>query len=67
MKPFKDCVSSLEDDQCAREMGATNSSNWAFFFNSTCHYGTDESALIEKHQFFEENLPAVSPAEEFFE
>uniref|UniRef100_A0A914I652 Uncharacterized protein n=1 Tax=Globodera rostochiensis TaxID=31243 RepID=A0A914I652_GLORO len=63
------CQSSLEDTRCASELasaGATNSSGWAFFFNGTCFHGTDKEAQAARKAQFA-ILPAVSPAEEFFE
>uniref|UniRef100_A0A183C9Y5 Transporter n=1 Tax=Globodera pallida TaxID=36090 RepID=A0A183C9Y5_GLOPA len=56
------CASSLENARCARELNATG----AFFFNKTCHFVTDRLAIALKNETFNA-LPAVSPAEEFFE
>ena len=61
------CSSSLEDARCAEQVGATNATQWAFFFNRTCYYGSDEGARERQRRLFDEDLPAVSPAEEFFE
>ncbi|CAD5211790.1 unnamed protein product [Bursaphelenchus xylophilus] len=61
------CQSSLEDQRCADENGATNATDWAFFFNGTCHYGAEDGIRDIRDKLYETVLPAVSPAEEFFE
>ncbi|KAI6232608.1 Snf-9 [Aphelenchoides fujianensis] len=66
--PFEDCMSTMEDARCTREIGATNATNWAFWFNGSCHYGTNDEVVAERDEFFNSTgLSAVSPAEEFFE
>lgn len=62
-----DCSSKLEDQRCVNEMGATNSSEFAFFYNRSCHYGTDHMLIHERDLFYNTTMPPVSPAEEFFE
>ncbi|KAL3097507.1 hypothetical protein niasHS_003955 [Heterodera schachtii] len=60
------CQSSLEDKRCATEIGASNATEWAFFFNGSCFFGTDKAAQFARKAQFAV-LSAVSPAEEFFE
>ncbi|KAH7718391.1 SNF-5 protein [Aphelenchoides avenae] len=63
---FQDCSSQLEDRRCTEELGAINATGGAFYFNGTCYFGTDDTAR-ELQKFVFQQLPAVSPAEEFFE
>uniref|UniRef100_A0A915D524 Uncharacterized protein n=1 Tax=Ditylenchus dipsaci TaxID=166011 RepID=A0A915D524_9BILA len=60
------CSSTLEDARCNDQLGATNSTHWAFYFNGTCNLGSDEIALAAQQTTYDQ-LPAASPAEEFFE
>lgn len=57
----------MEDARCISEIGATNSTEFAFFYNQSCHYGTDNHILHEREYFYNSSMPPVSPAEEFFE
>ncbi|KAI6181637.1 Snf-9 [Aphelenchoides besseyi] len=61
------CSSTLENERCAYEIGGTNATEWAFFFNGSCHYGTNEEMVKQRDEFYAQTLPPVSPAEEFFE
>lgn len=61
------CSSKLEDQRCILELGATNSTNFAYFYNRSCHYGTDDLISHEREHFYNTTMPPVSPAEEFFE
>ncbi|KAL3113099.1 hypothetical protein niasHT_010862 [Heterodera trifolii] len=56
------CASSLEDARCSHQLNATG----AFFFNKSCHLLTDRLAVTLRNETYN-LLPAVSPAEEFFE
>ncbi|KAL3097667.1 hypothetical protein niasHT_020340 [Heterodera trifolii] len=56
------CASSLEDARCAHQLNTTG----AFFFNKSCHLLTDQLAVTLRNETYNK-LPAVSPAEEFFE
>ena len=47
-------------------MGATNATEWAFFFNRTCHHGAEEEAQKARNLTLAK-FSAVSPAEEFYE
>jgi hypothetical protein len=64
--PNLDCQSSLEDKRCNAELRASNETRWAFYFDGSCHLGTNNTANAARIATMTK-LSAVSPAEEFYE
>lgn len=60
------CSSSLEDKRCSDELSTATQSISAFFFNRTC-FTVDNIEMRTRQKDTFTHLPAVSPAEEFFE